>query len=386
MNRPDAEEADTSIDVVGGPFVGVPDDSGRYAALVQVLDEGVVFQDREGRVVVANDAAARILGVPAEELIGADAGDARFTAMNADGQPIDPDDHPPVIALRTGRPVANALMQVRRPDGIYVWISLNARPVFEHGETDPSGVVISFTDITRQHDVEAQRMESLGRLAGGIAHDFNNLLGVILNYASVIAKRAGSDPRIAEDARRIQEAADHGTDLVRQLLLFSRQEGPVARRFDVRPVVDEMVELVVRPFAPRIEIVVRHADADCAVAADRGQLGQVLLNLLLNARDAIDGNGHIEVTTAKHVRGFGEFSLPAVVIEVIDDGEGMTDEVRARAFEPFFTTKADGSGLGLSAAYGSITGVGGQITIESAPGEGSTVRVILPLDAGRTGG
>jgi signal transduction histidine kinase len=277
-------------------------------------------------------------------------------------------------------------MQVRRPDGVYVWISLNARPVFEQGAREPTGVVVSFTDITRQHDVEAQRMESLGRLAGGIAHDFNNLLGVILNYAAVIAKRAGPDGRIAEDARRIQEAADHGTDLVRQLLLFSRQEGPVARRFDVRPVVDEMVELVVRPFAPRVEIVVHHADADCAVAADRGQLGQVLLNLLLNARDAIDGNGHVDVVTTKHLDGFGDFSAPVVVIEVVDDGIGMSDAVRARAFEPFFTTKADGSGLGLSAAYGSITAVGGQITIDSEPGAGTTVRVILPFDAGRTAG
>jgi signal transduction histidine kinase len=158
----------------------------------------------------------------------------------------------------------------------------------------------------------------------------------------------------------------------------------VARRFDVRPVVDEMVELVVRPFAPRVELVVHHDDDDCAVAADRGQLGQVLLNLLLNARDAIEGTGHIDVTTAKHFDGVGEFTGPAVVIEVTDDGRGMDDEVRDRAFEPFFSTKVDGSGLGLSAAYGSITAAGGQITIDSAPGAGTTVRVVLPLDAGLT--
>jgi PAS domain S-box-containing protein len=378
MDPVDAERGAAIADDVTSPET----DAGRYAALVQVLDEGIVFQDRDGRVVVANDAASRILGIPPEELIGSSAGDARFNVSDSEGRPISVDDHPPGIAMRTGKPVANTLMQIRRPDGIYVWLTINARPVFEHGETEPTGVVVSFTDITRQQDVEAQRMESLGRLAGGIAHDFNNLLGVILNYASVIAKRAANDTRIAEDARRIQEAADHGTDLVRQLLLFSRQQSPVARRFDVRPIVDEMVELVVRPFAPRIELIVHHDDGDCAVAADRGQLGQVLLNLLLNARDAIDGAGHIDVTTAKRFDGVGDFTGPAVVIEVTDDGHGMSGEVLDRAFEPFFTTKVDGSGLGLSAAYGSITAVGGQITIDSEPGAGTTVRVILPLDSG----
>ena len=282
--------------------------------------------------------------------------------------------------LVTGEPQSNVIMHVRRPDGVYVWLSVNARPVFEEGGTEPTGVVLSFTDITGQRDFEAQRMESLGRLAGGIAHDFNNLLGVILNYASVIAKRAGADDRIADDARRIQEAADHGTDLVRQLLLFSRQEGRVARRFDVRPVVDEMVELVVRPFAPRIELEVRHSPDECIVAADRGQLGQVLLNLLLNARDAIDGIGHITVTTTKQADGADVVPGPVVIIAVEDDGSGMSHEVQARAFEPFFTTKVEGSGLGLSAAYGSITAVGGRITIESTLDVGSTVRVVLPFD------
>jgi PAS domain S-box-containing protein len=366
------------------PDERVHDEAARYRELVHVLDEGVVFQDRTGTVVAANDAAGRILGVDPDDLIGSTANDPRFSAVFADGTPLQPDEHPPSVARLTGEPQSNVIMHVRRPDGVYVWLSVNARPVFEDGGNEPTGVVLSFTDITGQRDFEAQRMESLGRLAGGIAHDFNNLLGVILNYASVIAKRAGADDRITEDARRIQEAADHGTDLVRQLLLFSRQEGRVARRFDVRPVVDEMVELVVRPFAPRIELEVRHSEAECVVAADRGQLGQVLLNLLLNARDAIEGAGHITVTTEKQVDGADVVPGPVVVIAVSDDGSGMAPEVQARAFEPFFTTKVEGSGLGLSAAYGSITAVGGRITIESALDAGSTVRVVLPFDP--TGG
>jgi PAS domain S-box-containing protein len=366
------------------PDERVHDEAARYRELVHVLDEGVVFMDSSGTTVLANEAAGRILGVHPDELIGRTTQDPRFPATHPDGTPIAPEDLPAAATLATGKAHSNVTMHMRRPDGVYVWLTANARPVFEEGGTEPTGVVLSFTDITGQRDFEAQRMESLGRLAGGIAHDFNNLLGVILNYASVIAKRAGPDDRIAEDARRIQEAADHGTDLVRQLLLFSRQEGRVARRFDVRPVVDEMVELVVRPFAPRIELDIGHSPDECIVAADRGQLGQVLLNLLLNARDAIEGTGHITVTTTKQADGADVVPGPVVIIAVEDDGCGMTHEVQARAFEPFFTTKVEGSGLGLSAAYGSITAVGGRITIESTLDVGSIVRVVLPFDP--TGG
>jgi two-component system cell cycle sensor histidine kinase/response regulator CckA len=362
----------------------VEDEAARYRELVHVLDEGVVFMDSTGTTVLANEAAGRILGVRPDDLIGSNTFDPRFPTTHADGTPVERDEFPAVATLATGKPHSNVTMHMRRPDGVYVWLTVNARPVFEEGGTEPTGVVLSFTDITGQRDTEAQRMESLGRLAGGIAHDFNNLLGVILNYASVIAKRAGPDDQIAEDARRIQEAADHGTDLVRQLLLFSRQEARVARRFDLRPVVDEMVELIVRPFAPRIELDVRHSAEECIVAADRGQLGQVLLNLLLNARDAIDSVGHITVTTTKHADGSEVIPGPVVVVAVEDDGCGMTSEVQARAFEPFFTTKVEGSGLGLSAAYGSITAVGGRITIESTLDVGSIVRIVLPFDP--TGG
>ena len=376
--RAERAESAESVESDEGGIGGADGELARWRELVRVLDEGVVFQDRTGKVVTANDAAARILGLTPAELAVSRANDPRFSSRRPDGTEIRSDEHPSVVALATGEPQSNVVMHVRRPDGVYIWLSVNARPMFEDGE-EPSGVVLSFSDITRQRDLEAQRMESLGRLAGGVAHDFNNLLGVILNYASVIARQAGPNQQIADDARRIQEAADHGTDLVRQLLLFSRQEGLVPRRFDVRPVVDEMVELVVRPFAPRIELQVQHCGAECTVAADRGQLGQALLNLLLNARDAIDGMGHIDVTTAESSGTEHGVPGPVVIVSVSDDGCGMTSEVQARAFEPFFTTKSEGSGLGLSAAYGSITAFGGRITIESSPGAGTTVRIVMPF-------
>jgi two-component system cell cycle sensor histidine kinase/response regulator CckA len=356
------------------------DDDARYRALVHVLDEGVVFQDGEGKVLAANDAAGRILGVDPDDLIGTSAYSSRFSAWHVDGSEVLRAEHPSVAALETGKPISNAVMKVQRADGVPVWVAISARPVFHDGASAPSGVVVSFNDVTLRRDLEALQMESLGRLAGGIAHDFNNLLGVILNYASVIAKQVSPDHRIADDARRIREAADYGTELVRQLLLFSRQEDRVARRFDLRPVVDEMVELIVRPFAPHIEVRVHHWPEECIVVADRGQLGQVLLNLLLNARDAIEGDGHITVTTTKQPGGGDDALGPVVVVAVEDDGCGMTSEVQARALEPFFTTKVDGSGLGLSAAYGSITAVGGRITIESTLDVGSIVRIVLPFD------
>jgi PAS domain S-box-containing protein len=355
-------------------------DSPRYRELVEALDEGVVFQDRDGYTIACNGAAARILGVPRDELIGSRRGDPRFSTAGADGKILLPDQQPSGLAQLTGRPLSHELLRVRRPDGTTVWLTLNARPVFEPGDDEPSGVVLSFTDITGQRDAEAQRMESLGRLAGGIAHDFNNLLGVILNYAHVIGRHPGAPAMIAEDARRIQEAAEHGTDLVRQLLLFSRRESGSTLRFDVRPVIDEIVELVERPFGPRFELAVEHCKEDCVVIGDRGQLGQVVLNLLLNGRDAVTGGGHIDVrTSVMPVEGADR--APSVVIAVTDDGCGMTEDVRLRAFEPFFSTKQEGSGLGLAAAYGSIRAMGGRIEIESAPGVGSTVRVVLPARA-----
>jgi two-component system, cell cycle sensor histidine kinase and response regulator CckA len=356
-------------------------DSARDRELVEALDEGVVFQDRDGYVVACNTAAARILGVTRDALIGSRSGDPRFFTERADGTIVPPDQHTPDVARLTGTPQSDVVLRVRRPDGDTVWLTLNARPVFEPGETEASGVVLSFTDITRQRDAEAQRMESLGRLAGGIAHDFNNLLGVILNYAHVIARHPDAPAPIAEDARRIQEAAEHGTDLVRQLLLFSRRESGSPRRFDVRPVIDEIVELVLRPFGSRIELNVDHTDEPCFVVGDRGQLGQVVLNLLLNARDAVDGAGRIALRSAV-VPSDRYRAGSSAVVTVSDDGCGMSDDVRLRAFEPFFSTKQEGSGLGLAAAYGSITAMGGRIEIQSAPGVGTTVRLMLPTDIG----
>jgi PAS domain S-box-containing protein len=356
-------------------------DSARYRELVEALDEGVVFQDRDGYTIACNGAAARILGVPREELIGSRRGDPRFSTAGADGKVLLPEQQPSGLAQLTGRPLSHELLRVLRPDGTTVWLTLNARPVFEPGDSQPSGVVLSFTDITGQRDAEAQRMESLGRLAGGIAHDFNNLLGVILNYAHVIARHPDAEATITEDARRIQEAAEHGTDLVRQLLLFSRRESASTLRFDVRPVIDEIVELVERPFGPRIEIAIQHSDRACIVIGDRGQLGQVVLNLLLNARDAVAGGGRVEIKTSMTSVDRAD-RAPAVVIAVTDDGCGMTEDVRLRAFEPFFSTKQEGSGLGLAAAYGSIRAMGGRIEIESASGVGSTVQVVLPAETG----
>ena len=126
----------------------VHDEAARYRELVHVLDEGVVFQDRTGTVVAANDAAGRILGLAPDDLIGSTANDPRFWATYADGSALQPDEHPPNLTLVTGEPQSNVIMHMRRPDGVYVWLSVNARPVFEEGGTEPTGVVLSFTDIT----------------------------------------------------------------------------------------------------------------------------------------------------------------------------------------------------------------------------------------------
>jgi PAS domain S-box-containing protein len=229
----------------------------------------------------------------------------------------------------------------------------------------------------------SERLESLGRLAGGIAHDFNNLLGVILNYAGFVKKQVPPDSAIAGDIEEIRRAGQRAADLTRQLLLFGRREIVRPEVFDLSSVIESAMPLFRRTLAG-VHVELDLSRGPVPVRADRGQLEQVLANLLINARDAIQARdtvrirGTIVVTTAMRS---ADRNGPAMVdLLVTDDGAGMTAEVLAQAFEPFFTTKGRdrGSGLGLSSVHGIVAGAGGEVSIESEPGAGTTVRVSLP--------
>jgi signal transduction histidine kinase/CheY-like chemotaxis protein len=234
---------------------------------------------------------------------------------------------------------------------------------------------------------QAQKMEAIGQLAAGVAHDFNNLLTVIQGYGQLLAERA-SDTKQAAEIREVLQATDRASLLTRQLLAFSRQQilDPVV--LDLNTVVKDLMGLMRRLIGAPIELVVTLADRPNTVRGDKGQLGQVLMNLVVNARDAMPGGGRITVETDQVVvdapgvfDGIGVACGRYARLRVRDTGIGMTEETRSRIFEPFFTTKdrGKGTGLGLSTVYGIVTQSGGHVRVHSEVDAGSTFEVCLPM-------
>ncbi|GAA1623747.1 PAS domain S-box protein [Actinoplanes couchii] len=234
---------------------------------------------------------------------------------------------------------------------------------------------------------QTQRLESLGQLAGGIAHDFNNLLAVILNYASFIIEDAAGTPP-ASDAEQIARAARRGSDLTHQLLAFARREVIRPRPLSLNTVVTEVHQMLERSLGEHIALTVRTTEDLPSVMADPGQLEQVLVNLAVNARDAMPTGGRLTIDTApvevdaEHAAGRAGLPVGRYVrLRVSDTGTGMPKEVIDKAFEPFFTTKpsGQGTGLGLATVYGIITQAGGTVQIYSEAGIGTTFTILLPV-------
>lgn len=246
---------------------------------------------------------------------------------------------------------------------------------------------------SRKQLLHSQRMEGIGQLAGGIAHDFNNLLSVIQNFAAFVADDMRPDDPSLEDMREIQAASTKASALTRQLLTFSRKDETVIKRFEPNAAIEHARGLIVGALSEDIEMSLS-LDADqCHIAMDPSQFDQVLLNLVVNARDAMPTGGRLSVQTwTTSVED--EFDwidtrlVPGdyVVVSVSDTGCGMSDELKDRIFEPFFTTKdrATGSGLGLATVYGIVARAGGSIAVYSEVGLGTTFKVYLPV-TGQTG-
>ncbi|HEX3700548.1 MAG TPA: response regulator [Phenylobacterium sp.] len=229
---------------------------------------------------------------------------------------------------------------------------------------------------------QSQKMEALGQLTGGIAHDFNNLLQVIQGALELIRRRAGDTAKVEAWAQNGLQAADRGAALTRQLLAFSRTQRLDLRPFAVAELVAGMRELLIRTLGGDIELRLDLDDAQAPVLSDRTQLELAILNLAINARDAMPNGGRLTISTRTETVGPGDPVLAEgdyVALCVADTGEGMAADVIARAFDPFFTTKSmgKGTGLGLSQVYGVARQAGGVARIASAPGAGSTVTVLL---------
>jgi two-component system cell cycle sensor histidine kinase/response regulator CckA len=219
--------------------------------------------------------------------------------------------------------------------------------------------------------VRAQRLDAFGQLASGMAHDFNNLLAVISTTAGLAFQRVGRNSELSEDLSDILEATDRGRQLVSQLLTFARRRPGKPKHVAVGAQVHALRRILDRTLGSDVQLVVDTADPGPNVRIDPGMLDQVLLNLVVNARDAMPHGGNIRVTS-----GWNEAGQAS--IQVVDTGVGMTAEQSRRAIEPFFTTKAQGNGLGLSMCYGIIEQAGGRLSLDSEPGRGTTVSIVLP--------
>jgi signal transduction histidine kinase len=294
------------------------------------------------------------------------------------------------MATIKNRSAYNVEFRVVWPDGTVRWL-LSVGRVVEGGEGKPARLIGTTVDVTDRRALEvqlrqSQKMEAIGRLAGGIAHDFNNLLTVIQGYGQLLAEKA-SGPKQAAEVREVLQAADRASLLTRQLLAFSRQQVLDPTLVDLNTVVKELMGLVRRLIGADIELVVILGPRVGSVLADKGQLGQVIMNLVVNARDAMPLGGRltletddVEIAAAGVVEGVGVGAGRYARIVVRDTGTGMSEETKTRIFEPFFTTKdrGKGTGLGLSTVYGIVTQSGGHIRVQSEIDSGAVFEVWLP--------
>lgn len=354
-----------------------------YRDLFEYANDMVFTQDLAGNYTSLNQAGERITGYSRAEVLGMNFSDMAGPEYSAAVHKLNE-------ALLAGKKLPPQELQITSKDGRRVALEVNARLIHKDGQ--PVGMQGIGRDITERKSLEdqlrqAQKMEAVGRLAGGVAHDFNNLLTVIIGSSDLILSKAPPDSPLCHHALYIKKASSRAAELTRQLLAFSRRQVLEPKVLDLNAVVEGIEKLLLRLIGEDIELITELAPKLPAVKADPTQIEQVLLNLAVNARDAMPHGGRLVIATARAELGpeYGS-GHPAVqpgryaMLAVSDTGCGMDAQTRAHAFEPFFTTKEQGrgTGLGLSTVYGIVKQSGGDITLESAPEAGTTFKVYLP--------
>jgi two-component system cell cycle sensor histidine kinase/response regulator CckA len=354
------------------------------AALLDASPLAILVLDLESRVTMWNPGAERLFGWTAGEVIGKPLSVVSEQYLSEYTRLRD--------EVFQGRRVSGFETRRMRKDGSLVDVLLSTAPLQDDtGVT--SGLVALLVDVTQRKELEeqlrqSQRLEAVGQLAGGVAHDFNNLLTVITSYAALLLEDLGAEHPRRNDIQEIAKAADRAAALTQQLLAFGRRQLLQPRVLDVNNTVTEVQRMLCRLLTADIELVTVLAPALRPVRADPGQLEQVLMNLVVNARDAMSDGGTVTIETAdveidaasagRHGGGVRPGSY--VRLAVSDTGHGMDEATQAHVFEPFFTTKepGKGTGLGLSTVYGIVTQSGGAVTCESEPEQGTTFTIYLP--------
>jgi PAS domain S-box-containing protein len=351
-----------------------------FRSLVTNAPYGICRCDSTGKILDANPAFLELLGDTSAELIG-----QHIFGLYADNdQWFELADF-----LRSSDPFKGLAAEWKRKDSTTTVVRISGRSV----ANGPEGVVFELfaEDVTERRALEqqlrqSQKMEAVGRLAGGIAHDFNNLLMVISGYSEFLLERLGAEPHLRGPAQEIARAAERASSLTRQLLAFSRKQMLAPRIVNLNDVATENFKMLTRMIGEDIDLVMVPSPNLWPVRADAGQIEQVIMNLAVNARDAMPSGGKLTIETSNVTldEEYARFHAPSrpgdyVMIAISDTGAGMDTETQSHIFEPFFTTKGTkGTGLGLSTVYGIIKQSGGYIWVYSEQGRGTTFKIYLP--------
>jgi PAS domain S-box-containing protein len=352
-----------------------------FRSLVTNAPYGVCSCDSTGKILDANPAFLELLGMTAkDELVG----QHLFSLYSETEQWFQLADY-----LRSSEPFKALTAEWKRKNGTTV-VRVSGRSVL-NGRAEGVVFEIFAEDVTERRALEqqlrqSQKMEAVGRLAGGIAHDFNNLLMVISGYSEFLLERLGAEPHLRGPAQEIASAADRASSLTRQLLAFSRKQMLAPRIVNLNDIATENLKMLTRMIGEDIDLVMIPAQSLWSVRADAGQIEQVIMNLAVNARDAMPSGGKLTIETSNTSLDdeYARLHAPLrpgdyVMITISDTGVGMDSETQSHIFEPFFTTKGPkGTGLGLSTVYGIVKQSGGYIWVYSEMGKGTTFKIYLP--------
>ncbi|HUP45712.1 MAG TPA: ATP-binding protein [Thermoanaerobaculia bacterium] len=359
--------------------------------IIERMPVALTVYDGEGNAIYSNPMARRILDVDSDEFESRSATDTRWQTIHEDGTAFAADDYPINRSLLTGKPVHDVVMGIRRSDDSYTWVLINSEPIVAADRGLPTGVVAIFIDITEQVSLrkqlyESQKLDAIGKLSGGVAHDFRNILQAITIGCDLLS-RPGNDERTERQISLIRKATTRGSDLTQQLLSIGRRRTVQPAPLDVREVISSTLQIF-RPAIPaHVQMNVRIPDDLWRIHADAGTIGQVLMNLVLNAADAMPNGGSLliearnftadETYESRHVElAAGEY----VLLNVTDTGSGIAPDIRDKIFDPYFSTKSTGghSGLGLAVVYGIVKQQNGRIWVYSEPDQGTSFKIFFP--------